>query len=113
MLTPTSHPKHLRCSCGEQRSARHERSWGDCVRQHSSWYGKEKFSHEGHRSQGSNERSVHACTSIGKVSQIQPNEHSARSTGNPHQGVAQQRDREAVTRGSMLRRLPMPAADLP
>jgi hypothetical protein len=38
------------------------------------------------------------CASVCKVGQVQADEYRARSTGNPHQGVAQQRDREAVTR---------------
>jgi hypothetical protein len=94
----TSHPKQLCGSRAHQGSARYERSWGDRVGQHSCWNSKEKLRAERYGSQGSDERSVHACASIGKVGQVQPDKHRARSTGNPHQGVAQQRDREAVTR---------------
>jgi hypothetical protein len=38
------------------------------------------------------------CASVCKIRQIQPDEDRARSTSNPHQAVAQQRDRKAVAR---------------
>jgi hypothetical protein len=95
---PTTQSEHLGGSRGEQRSARHERPWGNCIGQHSRRNSKEKFGAKRYRSQGSDEGSIRVCPSIGKVGQVEPDKHRARSTGNAHQAVAQQRDRKAVTR---------------
>ncbi len=97
---PSSHAEHLCGDRAQYRPACHERPRRDCVRQHAHRQRGEKLGAKRNGSQHSDECDIHLPTPLGEVGEIQPDEHSAGSAGDPHKGVSEQRNREPAPRPS-------------